>query len=179
MKFRFPTVLTGLPMTGLALTGLGALAGCTGTPPPAVATLGSLPPPGTLEFPGGTAPTEALGQEIAAQLVARGFTPADHGTYLAQITTSRVPGKAGLFVGNGNPDAEAQWLVAPSPSRSIGLRVATVTLSDRATGRELYRVIVSEQRRNGKPETDERIAQAVAGTLDNGAAPAATGAASR
>lgn len=158
MNFRFPTVLTGLAM---------ALAGCASTSPLSVNTRGAMPPPGTLEFPGGVAPTGTLGQDILAQLAARGFTRADHATYLAQITVARVPGKAGLFVPDSDPGAEARWLVAPSPSRSIGLRVATVTLSDRATGRELYRIIASERQSNGKPETDERITQAIAGKLDS------------
>ncbi len=162
MNARYPAILTSLTM---------ALAGCASTPPLTVDTHGTLPSPAILERPDGRTPATALEQDILTQLAAKGFTSAEHGAVLVQVTSALTTGKTGLFVPEDNHGAAPRWLVAPSASRSVDMRVVTVTLSDRTTGKELYRVVATEPRRKGKPQTDERITQAILARFDTARPP--------
>lgn len=157
MNARFPAILTGVTMV---------LAGCANRLPLTVDTTGALPSPASIDRRIDASATDALEQDVRARLVAKGFAAADHGTYLLQITSALVTGKTGLFAPGSEAAAEPHWLVAPSASRSIGLRVITVTLSDRETGREIYRVSATERQLEGKPEGDEQIRQAILAALD-------------
>ncbi|QSR19070.1 hypothetical protein [Novosphingobium sp. KA1] len=124
--------------------------------------------------------TRPLADELEAGLVAQGFSASDRGAYLVQLTVSDLPGRAGLFAPSEGGASAGAWLLAPSRSRSRMQRVVVLSLSDRATGRNLYRVLASEPRKAGKTGkagragkagkagraiSDARIVEAVASRL--------------
>lgn len=97
-----------------------------------------------------------------AAMTARGFRIADPADYLVQIVTSDMPGKTGAFLPYTTSDAEERvWLTAPSRSRTTQTRRLTVTLTDAATGREVYRASADERYREGKGGSSDALIDAV------------------
>lgn len=107
-------------------------------------------------------------EEILGSFATHGFRASEQARYIVQFTLSDVPGKTGLFAPTGNPDTDTRWLIAPSRSRSISLRAAILTISDRTTGQELYRIAASEPLRENKSASPDGIVQLLMAELRAG-----------
>ena len=148
-------------MNAYFLSAVLLVAGCASPYGMDVADAGRLPAPGQqLQV---SAPADPLMQDkLMAALTARGFKVADPADYLVQIVASDMPGKTGIFLPDIASDAqEREWLNAPSRSKVIQTRRITVTLTDIATGREVYRASADERYRKGKAGSSDALIEAV------------------
>jgi len=150
----------------VTLVALGTLTACSGVPAPSMSAFGTVPPPGTVEMLEAVGTGDVYRQQIMAHLAMHGFRSGKRATYIAQFTLSEVPGRTGLFAPSGAPYAETHWLIPPSSSRSIRLRVATLTISDRATGQETFKILVSEAVGRKKPPPEDQFVELLLAKLD-------------
>ncbi|WP_454798030.1 hypothetical protein [Novosphingobium lindaniclasticum] len=142
------------------LLGLAALLpACTSLPKPTVNATGAIPQAGGIELVGGPADDGDWQSAILADLAARGFSRSERADYVVQLTTARLPGGTGLFAPQNKAD-EKTWLVPPTRSRSTELRVYTLVISQRETGRELYRLVGQEPVKQGRPGVEGQLLQA-------------------
>lgn len=147
-------------MRVLILSGLflSILAGCATRPAITTAAAGTMPPPGSFRILGVDDAPSNLKTAIAAKLEAKGFAADAKGRLLVQISQSEPPAKAGLTIA---PPGEDQWLVEPTRSKSRRIKRLVVTITDSATGEEMYRASGSEHYRPGKPAGGEALSEAV------------------
>jgi hypothetical protein len=145
------------------LPAMATVTGCAHAPAPQIVQSGALPPGGAsyaLVETDGAKP--ASGAAIAQCLGNRGMTVSDAPAYLAQISESDRPGKAVAYPADPKPEKgqEPQWLPGSAPGRGT-IRSLALTLTDAATGREVYRVTASERhsRKDTAARGDEGMAK--------------------
>lgn len=111
----------------------------------------------------GDAADPVLTERVMAKLASRGFTVADPADYLVQIVSSDLPAKTGAFLPERATDASGKraWLMAPSRKRKVQTRRVIITLTDVATGSEIYRAAGDERYRAGKPGNSDALIEAV------------------
>lgn len=143
------------------------LASCTSHPRIEIGEKGAVPQPAAYILAGdmNDAPS-SLAARLADQLGGEGFTKASAPRYLVQIVDAALPGGAGLFLPDAQPDqsGHAPWLESPTNSRSKHKRRLTISFTDIATGREVYRAYGIEhyrkqQRDDGDPLVDAVLSQ--------------------
>lgn len=100
-----------------------------------------------------------LAERYSRRSRSAGFSRSERADYLVQLTTARLPGGTGLFAPQDKAD-EKTWLVPPTRSRSAELRVYTLVISQRETGRELYRLVGQEPVKQGRPGVEGQLLQA-------------------
>lgn len=130
--------------TGIAAL---ALAACAGDPF-IVKASGSLPASGSFAAAAEDETATPILPLFLDRLEHRGLSRSDEPDYLVQLAASRRPRPVGLFV----PEASPDWL--RSPARGPGdLPTLVFTVSERASGRELYRaaIIVRHPRAGDDP----------------------------
>jgi len=159
-----------LMMKAYFLSAVLLVAGCASPYGMDVADAGRLPEPGRqLQVSGPADPV--LRDRVVAAMTARGFTVADPADYLVQIVTSDIPGKTGAFLPYTPSEAEERsWLTAPSRSKAVQTRQITITLTDMATGREVYRASADERYRAGKGGSSDALIEAVVSKIAEPAA---------
>lgn len=134
-------------------------AGCA-THEPVVTSHGVLPQAGTYRFLGEEGPPH-LRSPIAKQLAELGLEQSETPDYLVQIGASVRPATVGALV----PHSERQqWLRSPSLGTRRTVHGVTVSLTERTTGREVYRSVV-EVRAGRHKEVSEDLDPLVAGML--------------
>lgn len=148
-----------LPVSLLLLGSAGLLSACASPPKAALRTTGTMPQAGGIELVGAASGDRASRTALLERLAARGLSPSQEPDYFVQFTNALLPGRTGLFAPESRAD-EKTWLVSPTRSRSIDQRVYTLVVSDRATGRELYRLVGQMPVRRGKPGSEDRLSQA-------------------
>lgn len=136
------------------------VAGCTSPYGMDVTAAGQLPEPGKPLLVSESA-DPLLREKVLAAMTARGFRVADPAAYLVQIVTSDTPGKTGSFLPYPASDEERSWLTAPASRKTTQTRRITVTLTDIATGREVYRASADERYRAGKGDSSDALVDAV------------------
>lgn len=137
---------------------LFVLAGCATRPAISAATAGTMPPPGSFRILGVGDAQSGIERAVAAKLEAQGFAADAKGRMLVQISQSEPPAKAGLTVASPGDD---QWLVEPTRSKSQRIKRLVVTITDSATGEEMYRASGTERYRPGKSADGETLQEAV------------------
>lgn len=137
---------------------LVVLAGCATRPAITAAAAGTMPPPGGFRILGVGGARSNLETAVAARLEAKGFAAAAKGPLLVQVSQSEPPAKTGLTA--ARPD-EGQWLVEPTRSQSQQFRRLVVTITDSATGEEIYRAYGTERYRSGQSGDGETLQEAV------------------
>ena len=126
---------------------------------------------GTAPQPAGFALTadetipDGLEAEIKECLAKQGFTSSNQPSYQLQLSFSETPGKMGLVAPEREGDAKTSWAMSPSRSRSTRTFRATMSLTDAATGRELFRAHADERARKEPPGINERLANALVAQL--------------
>jgi hypothetical protein len=143
------------------------LAGCASPYGIDVADAGQLPKPADPSLHVSPAADTLLTDRVMGVLTSQGFKVADPAGYLVQIVSSDVPGRTGLFLPEGAPDASGKqaWLTAPSRSKTTRTRRITVTFTDVATGKEVYRAFGDERYRAGDPGSSDALIDAVVGQI--------------
>ena len=127
----------------LRLVALSVLAaGCATRPAFDISSSGKLPSEGTFGLVAAEQAEPAYARLAAMRLEGLGLRRADTGKYALQVTLAQRPAGAGLFL-PAQPDA---WLRAPARSGSEPRPTLVLTLSERGTGREVYRIAVAGER---------------------------------
>jgi hypothetical protein len=163
-----------LPVSLFLLGSAGLLSACASPPKAALRTTGALPQAGGIELVGAASGDSAWGTALLEKLAARGLSRSREADYFVQFTNALLPGRTGLFA----PESETEgktWLVSPTRSRSIDQRVYTLVVSERATGRELYRLVGQMPVRQGTPESEDRLSQAFLAELGSATEPGSAG----
>lgn len=147
-------------MRVLILSGVffSILAGCATRPAITAAAAGTMPPPGSFRILGVDDAPSNLDTAVAAKLEAQGFAADAKGRLLVQTSQSEPPAKAGLTVA---PPSDDQWLIEPTGSKSRRIKRLVVTITDSATGKEMYRASGSERYQPGKTADGEALRDAV------------------
>lgn len=158
-----------LMMNAYFLSAVLLVAGCASPYGMDVADAGRLPEPGRQLQVSGPADSR-LTDSVVAAMTDRGFRVADPADYLVQIVTSDMPGKAGVFLPYPPSDEERSWLTAPSRSKTTQTRRVTVTLTDMATGAEVYRAFADERYRAGKGGDSDALIEALVSRIAEGGA---------
>lgn len=132
-----------------------------------VADAGQLPKPADHTIRVSTSAGAPVTETIMTALASRGFKVADPAQFLVQIVSSDIPGKTGLFLPESAPDAAGKpaWLTAPSRSTRTPTRRITITFTDIATGKEVYRASGTERYRAGKSDSSDALIDAVVGQI--------------
>lgn len=141
---------------------LFVLAGCAPRPNIAVTHIGALP--SAREFVlGGEADTNSAPPGILAGLAEKGFTPSADGALLLQVSDSARSAKTGLFLPDipENAGGQPTWLSSPGTSKSAKIRRMVISFTDRASGREVYRVTGTEKFRPAQKMVGDPLMQAV------------------
>lgn len=147
-------------MKAYSLLAVLLVAGCASPYGMDVAGAGRLPVPGGL-LPLGETADPLLNEQVMAAMTARGFRLAGPADYLVQIVTSDMPGKTGAFLPYPASDEGRSWLTTPSRSKVVQTRQITLTLTDIATGREVYRASADERYRAGKGGSSDALVDAL------------------
>lgn len=163
-----------LPVSLLLLGSAGLLSACASQPKAALQTTGTMPRAGGIELVGAASGDGAWETALLERLAARGLSRSQEADYFVQFTNALLPGRTGLFAPEGETD-EKTWLVPPTRSRSLDQRVYTLVVLDRATGRELYRLVGQMPVRRGKPESQDRLSQAFLAELGSATEPGTAG----
>ncbi|MXP41913.1 hypothetical protein GRI75_09700 [Altererythrobacter soli] len=123
-----------------------ALAACAGSPEPRVASTGILPTAGAYEIAETGSPAELRGL-VAQHLQHGGLRAAPDADFLVQVGSYARPAAVGLFL----PDvSEEQWHRSPARGRRTLLQGVIVSVTDRRSGREVYRVTAEQTVRGSK-----------------------------
>jgi|GEM_PF-1670561 len=132
-----------------------------------VANAGRLPKPGGHNLQVSSSADGPLTDRVLAALTSQGFKVAEPADYFVQIASSDIPGKTGLFLPDTGVDASGNrtWLTAPSRSKGIQTRSITITLTDIATGKEVYRAFGDERYRAGQLVGSDALLDAVVGQI--------------
>jgi hypothetical protein len=128
------------PLCLIALCVLAA--GCAARPAFDISTAGRMPPRATFALAPADQAQPTFSHLAAKRLKELGFQPNDSGEFTLQIALARRPAGAGLFL-PAHPDF---WLRAPARSGSAVRPTLVLTLSERSTGREVYRIAVASRR---------------------------------
>lgn len=147
MKFLFATLLA-----------LPTLSACSSHPSITVARIGTMPPPGAYHILRGSPQPTRIETALASKLEAGGFTVDDKASLVVQVSFSAPPPKTGLLLGEAT---EPQWLLPPTRSKSKGMRRLLITMTDSATGKEIYRAHGREVYRKKKADSDEALQRSV------------------
>lgn len=123
-----------------------ALAACASSPEPRVVSSGTLPGAGAYEIAETGSPAELRGL-VAQHLQAGGLRAASDADFLVQVGSFARPAAVGLFLPDVN---EEQWHRSPARSRRALLQGVTVSVTDRRSGREVYRVTAEQVGRGSK-----------------------------
>lgn len=138
-----------------------ALAACASAPKPVVVSSGALPEAGTYQIAEASSADELTGL-VSARLEARGLRAAQEPRYLVQIGSFARPAAVGLFVPDAN---EKQWHRSPIGNRRGAVRGVIVSLTDKGSGREVYRVTAEEEGRERKAQAGfSRLVEAAFGS---------------
>lgn len=142
---------------------LFVLAGCVSRPNIAVTQSGTLPPARQFVLSGEANMENASRPEILAGLAEKGFTASPDGALLLQWSDSVRSGKTGLFLPDLPADdgGQPKWLSSPGTSKSAKIRRVVVSFTDRASGREVYRVTGTEKFRASAKRVGDPLMQAV------------------
>ena len=151
----YGTIMRILILPGLLLS---ILAGCATRPAITASEVGTMPPPGGFRIVGVGAAQSSLETALAAKLEANGFAADAKGRMLVQISQSEPPARTGLTTA---PPADAQWLIEPTRAKSQRIKRLVVTVTDGATGEEIYRAYGTERYRPVKPGDGEALQEAV------------------
>lgn len=114
-----------------------------------VTSNGTLPVSGTLAVAAEGTAAEYV-PPILERLQARGLSVAKEADYLVQVAIADRPRGSGLYL----PDQPRMWLRSPARATAKGSApTLVVTLSERGSGRELYRAsAVAPSKSAAKPE---------------------------
>jgi hypothetical protein len=156
------------PLLLLTVPAAVLLASCASLPPMEIEDTGSLPPPAGFQLRHDeTGASSAFAAAIATELEARGFTDTERPDYLVQIAGSDLPGKTGLFVPDAptGEDDQQQWLSSPTRTSSIRTRRLVISVTEIASGREVYRVHGIAPYRSGQADHVDRLANAILAQL--------------
>ncbi|MBO9726375.1 MAG: hypothetical protein J7530_18555 [Novosphingobium sp.] len=163
-----------LPVSLLLLGSAGLLSACASPPKAALRATGTMPQAGGIELVGAASDDGAWGTALLEKLAARGLSRSQEAAYFVQFTNALLPGRTGLFAPEGGTE-EKTWLVSPTRFRSIDQQVYTLVVSDRATGRELYRLVGQMPVPRGKPGSESRLSQAFLAELGSTTEPGTAG----
>ena len=104
---------------------------------------------------------------IVDGLEKHGFILSDRPSYRLQLSLSQLRGKVGLFAPDAKEKAVGVWTMSPARSRTITTVRATMSLTDAATGRELFRAYANERSRDVTADPSERLAEALVNQLQD------------
>ena len=141
------------------------LNGCAPSPRLEVGHRGTAPQPAGFALTVDETIPDEFEAEIKEGLANQGFTPSRQPSYQLQLSLSEAPGKMGLVAPEREGHAKASWAMSPSRSRSTRTFRATLSLTDAASGRELFHAHVNVRARKEQPGIDEHLADALAAQL--------------
>ncbi|HET6523569.1 DUF4136 domain-containing protein [Sphingopyxis sp.] len=142
----------------LALPPILALSACT-TQPAIIATeVGRMPEPGSYRMLVAGPEPSRIEAALASKLKASGFSADEKASLVVQVGLSEPPAKTGLSLLQA---AEPQWLLPPTRAKSKRMRRLVVTVTDSATGEEIYRAHGSELYREKKSDEGEALRTSV------------------
>lgn len=118
-----------------------ALPACATHPAILAAEVGSLPEPGGYRLLAVHPEISRIEAAVVSKLEASGFSAEEKGALLIQVSLSEPPARTGLMLDQG---AAPRWLLPPTRSKSKRTRRLVVTMTDSATGKEIYRAYGSE-----------------------------------
>lgn len=132
---------------------------------------GSAPRPATIALDAPATPPE-FEAAINEGLARSGFSLSDHPVYRLQVSLSQAQGKVGLFEPQAQGDAAGVWTMRPGQSRSTMTFRATMSLTEAATGREIFRAHANERARKEQPGLSKRLAEGLIAQFSAAPAPA-------
>lgn len=147
------------------------LSGCASAPPLESGYRGTAPQPAGFALIAGDAVPDSFETAIEERLAKQGFSPSDRSSYQLQLSLSEAPGKMGLVAAEKEIDAKTSWTMSPARSRSTRTYRATLSLTEAATGRELFHAHANVRARKAQPGTDARLADALVAQLHSSGAP--------
>lgn len=135
-----------------------ALSACATHPVIRAAEAGSLPEPGGYRLLAAHPENSRIEAALVSRLEASGFSAEEKGALVIQVSLSEPPARTGLMLSQG---ATPQWLLPPTRSKSKRTRRLVVTMTDGATGKEIYRAYGSEVYREKKSDDGEALQASV------------------
>ena len=135
-----------------------ALSACASQPAITATEVGTMPPPRSYHLLAAGPERSPIEAALASRLEASGFSADQKAPLIVQVSLSEPPAKTGLSLAQ---TAEPQWLVPPTRSKSKRMRRLVVTVTDSATGEEIYRAHGSEFYREKKSDDGKALQETV------------------
>ncbi|AJA07025.1 hypothetical protein SKP52_00375 [Sphingopyxis fribergensis] len=137
---------------------VAALSACASHPAIIAAEAGRMPDPRGYWLVAAQPERSRVEAALAAKLETSGFSADEKASLIVQVSLSEPPAKTGLAL---DQSVELQWLLPPTRSKSKRTRRLVVTMTDSATGKEIYRAYGSEVFREKKSDDGEALQTSV------------------